>query len=371
MGDQLLEIIAAGTASWDIINYAQSESAGDEKPRVDTLDQAGGVGYNAIFAAAFMARLYDQEANLTLITHMGAEHPKHNRYQDFVLEEIDNPVDMDPLHINVLDARSDDPTVSTPRIVVNVDADGNRQASIPDRDLTRSYKRGLHGEAEPKALTLSQRVRDEIEKLSVNSDVAILSSRLPEESMPIALNASHTVLDLNSEVKAFIESPLLNDIIQNSDDILVPAETKLPGMIDADPDELIARLRNEYGQSNIAISDGTNPVRLIENGEELEAFSLPDIPGECVDSLGCGDTRTGAFSFARAQGSSFSEAVMFGSTISSISSRFPGRSWSYDENREAFLKLVQDALNDVLPDSHLTQNLREQLKSPTVSQFDL
>ena len=120
-------------------------------------------------------------------------------------------------------------------------------------------------------------------------------------------------------------SPLKDELLKNCT-YITPNQTEARLILglptdDPTPDKEIARMLYEKGISNVIVTLGSEGCYI--KNENLD-MQVPGIKVDAVDTTGAGDTFTGAFCVALAEGKSIPDACRFGNVAAGIAVTVPG-----------------------------------------------
>ncbi|MFP4386941.1 MAG: PfkB family carbohydrate kinase [Alphaproteobacteria bacterium] len=118
-------------------------------------------------------------------------------------------------------------------------------------------------------------------------------------------------------------------ILGHADIIVVPGDAVVPGMQNGvkDPDRLFKMLcSNSYRAGTVIMSDGTQPVQLLDDGQVQQIDVVPvDNP---INVSGIGDTRDGALMFFLVNGDDREVALRKAMEVAALRIQYPGEEWT-------------------------------------------
>ncbi|HRQ60773.1 MAG TPA: carbohydrate kinase family protein [Alphaproteobacteria bacterium] len=123
-------------------------------------------------------------------------------------------------------------------------------------------------------------------------------------------------------------SDINDEILRLSDIILVPTDTVVKGMANKieNPDELFARLQDQYGAENILMSNGGSDVRVLADGLE---YSIPVQKHQGnLYALAAGDHRNAMLLHSLAQGDDVLRAFRTATAFASVKIKYPRFEWT-------------------------------------------
>lgn len=119
---------------------------------------------------------------------------------------------------------------------------------------------------------------------------------------------------------------IYDQLLHGTDILMVPADAMVKGMKnhEEDPDQLMRRLREDYGQNNILMSDGGKDVQVLIDGKDHKIPVEPHA-GEAMYALAAGDTRNAGVIQGLMAGHDLLTAFQRGTAIASVKIKYPGQ----------------------------------------------
>lgn len=324
------KVLAVGSLTLDDIGIHTKLDNLDSKIQADDagLDLGGGA-LNYGFALQTAAQSFNTPLELQIVTKKGLPRaPEDNtrkeknrartqRYAHMIVDDI-----LEEENITLIDTmEGQENDIPFNRVIEHSQG---RLISMSFKQSTKEF--------------LPETVR-KIEEAAAQADLVFVHTRYPRQSL-IAAKAAHaagvpvqldySVTEENWEKNTEFRSAY-EDLLRYSTYVAASADTVIgsdmkpnPNLLNENADELIRRMR-DFGVEYIAISDGTNPVKIVSQNVYTE-ISIAEYNGN-IFALGVGDTRNAGLSLGLIQNRSFVNSVRMGSAVASYKVRSPGRDW--------------------------------------------
>lgn len=333
--DLFKRFYAVGSTTADeVTGYPVKAIKGQKDPIAFEYDSTGGGGANFTITLNGLKKVLGGEFEVKLATSMGPHlseesHPhlsettirKTNEARERAQEDLDGTRVFD-FHRGVNEFRF-------PRNKVTV-WDGDRHVGV-----TNDFNKTAIPMARGAERDMEVDVKYNVDDLFIHSTFATASLT--------ALEAAH---EAESLVTSMLDYSAKNPANGGNQDkllrlkpttVVAPVEAKVPGMdMSPDviaPDELFERLHAQYGIQQIAVSGGSDPIRVFDHGDILQ---IPITRADkVVDTLGCGDTRNAAlFYFTNYHGDDFITALKKSAAVATFAIQFKNRDWLTARNPE-------------------------------------
>lgn len=312
----------------------------------DKYEQIGGAASNMGKASKALGRIFNIPTHVSLCARLGKPKSLSDDPVSKHLREIDRFVDLahpaDFFQDNIVITYGGERFISRDRTVpmrTTLSSEDLLQRLFEEPHLELSTN-GTETKEQSKpnneeAFLYSTLAIEEMKSCIHQSDIAILSSRYPDISLAAAIAAKKDgipiVFDYSITNATAFEG--YEQLFELSDFVFCASESAVPGMSGNDnPDELEKTLLSNYNIKNLAISGGSDPIRMHftnDSGQmEAKTINLPKLSKEQIkDASGTGDLRNAAFSLFYLAGDRPERALQKASEIATYSIQFKGREW--------------------------------------------
>ncbi len=324
-------LLFIGKVNLDVGAVGDVDSLGDTKDFATGGMHAaiGGASANAARAARKLARVYGDEQNTKIVTRMGQE-PAQESYSNFGeyllarhAREMTREL-MEHEGFNHTDVSVGQPGPGVAKSIVSTFQGGRHifkdmplaeQFNAANDGMISNVKNQIHAEISTSGFVFLDPARPAL------ADIAI---GMADQTDAVMI----TDYGFKSISKDQKEAERIDNILKNSDIVIVPGDAFVEGMIpgEKNPDKLFELLQDkQYKARTIIMSDGLDPVRVYHEGKVSE---IPVTPApKLVNVNGAGDTRDGALMFYLSRGDEMIDAVAKASAVSSIRMQYQEHEW--------------------------------------------
>lgn len=344
MNTTIPRIVVVGAITVDdcyVVLSDEANKAFDCKVTAESNEyRLGGGAGNCAQALEKFSGIFEQDVSIRLITRIGKP-PEGNRKAKEALE-----IALDLLHANGIDYTdvTQGENVISKNIVTEDSKKGRQIIKMPE--TPHQAMKGDYVETIEASISTSAFVFVDPKKHRMGQVAAIAARKHNKICMT---DWGQSTWPSDPE-----KAQAIRTILRNADIVAVPAEAvveyiddKGEPQITKDADELFAALRDYYNVPNILLSDGSEPVRVLVNGEESSIDVVPHSGSLFANAAG--DTRNASVLWALSQNFSMLDAFKFGTAAASVKIKYPGMQW------------VKDFKEDILKHPSLPHSVGEYL----------